>query len=120
MFRVDLVGWSLVLIALAMGYSVCVKASRADNRTIKMIGYIIGIIVIAASLVLALSDLGTRIRTRRGTPMLPGRPAAGIPTRPFNAPNVNMPTMPRAPKAVIQPAPAVPNIPAPPAAPKVQ
>ena len=119
MMRVDLVGWSLLLIALAMGYSVLIKAGKTDNKNLKMLGYVIGIIVLAACLVLVLSDLGSRIRLRRGAMVGPRR-TTGTPARPFTAPNINMPAIPRAPKSAIETVPAVPNIPNPPAAPKVQ
>ena len=117
MMRVDLVGWSLLLIALAMGYSVCIKAGRAENKALKMIGYIIGVIILVVSLALALSDLGARVRFRKGAMVGPQRPA-GVPTRPFTAPNI--PTIPKAPKSATETVPAIPKAPTPPAAPKVQ
>jgi len=111
MMRVDLVGWALLMIALAMGYSVFIKTGKTDNKNLKMLGYVIGVIILAAVLILAISDLGSRIRMRRGVMTGPRRTA--MPARP----NINIPAIPRAPKIAPE---TVPNIPTPPAVPKVQ
>ena len=117
--RVDLVGWSLLLISLAMGYSVLIKTGKTDNKNLKMLGYVIGVIILAAVLVLAIYDLGSRTRMRRGAvsgPLQRGAAGMNMPTRP----NANLPALPRAPRVTPEKAPAMPAIPTPPAAPKVQ
>ena len=119
MMRVDLVGWALLLIALAMGYSVLIKTGKTDNKNLKMLGYIIGVIILAAVLILAIFDLGLRIRMKRGmttNPMQRRADNMNIPARP----NFNIPAIPRAPKAVPEKVPAMPVIPTPPAIPNVQ
>ncbi len=114
MMRVDLVGWSLLLIALAMSYSVFVKAVKMDNKNLKLLGYVIGVAILAVVLVLAIFDLGFRIRMKRG-PIVGSRRIAA-PVRP----NINLPAFPKTPKAAPETKPVMPDIPAPSAAPKVQ
>lgn len=119
MMRVDLVGWALLLIAFAMGYSVLIKTGKTDNKNLKMLGYIIGVVILAVVLILAIFDLGSRIRMRRGitTNLLQRRAGnMNVPVRP----NINIPAIPRAPKAVQETAPLMPVIPTPSAVPNVQ
>lgn len=119
MVRVDLVGWALLLIALAMSYSVLIKTEKTDNKNLKMLGYVISVIILIAVLILAISDLGLRIRMRRGVTTSPMQRRIGsmnIPARP----NINIPAIPRAPKAVPEKAPLMPVVPTPPAVPNVQ
>ena len=109
--RIDLVGWSLLLIALAMGYSACVKANKETNQILKIAGYVIGIIILAASLLLALGEASTNMRRKN---MMPRR-GADL-TRPTMLPRENMPNLPafpRAPKALEIPKPPSVKAPAP-------
>ncbi len=109
MMRVDLVGWSLLLIALAMSYSVFVKAVKMDNKNLKLLGYVIGVVTLAVVLVLAIFDLGFRVRMKRGP--IAGSRRITAPVRP----NVNLPAIPKMPKTSPEAKPVMPNIPAPPA-----
>ncbi|MDP3790006.1 MAG: hypothetical protein Q8R48_06345 [Candidatus Omnitrophota bacterium] len=113
MMRVDLVGWALLLIALAMSYSVLIKTGKTDNKNLKMLGYIISVIILAAVLILAISDLGSRVRMKRGGIAGPRRTAAPV------KPGVNMPAIPRSPRVSQETMPVMPELPSPPA-PKVQ
>ena len=92
MVRADLGAWALLLIAMAIAYFVCLKASKEGTKLFRIGGYTIGIIILAISLVLALGDIGSRIarrrrvaprRTRRTTtrpktPTLPRRPTIPV------------------------------------------
>ena len=94
LMRVDLLGWSVLLIALAMGYLVCVKANKQENNVLKLAGYIIGIIVVLVSVILALSNLKDTM-TRR--PAATTRPRTGAVTRPPAIPRENLPKVPTIP-----------------------
>ncbi|MFH0839722.1 MAG: hypothetical protein V1883_01745 [Candidatus Omnitrophota bacterium] len=108
MMRVDLVGWALLMIALAMSFSVLHKAAKDTDKKLKLLGNVIGIIILAACLVLAIGDLSARIRTRRPAAAMPRR--AGETRRPVTTPRV-APMLPKVPTA---PRTAAPVIPAPP------
>lgn len=110
--RVDLVGWSLLMIALAMGFSVLHKAGKETNRILKMAGYVIGAIVLITSLVLAVSDLSARAKMGRGGVTGPRRTTTA-PTRPATAPKINVPTIPKVPTAPKVETPAIPTPPTP-------
>ncbi|MDD5679889.1 MAG: hypothetical protein PHI59_01450 [Candidatus Omnitrophica bacterium] len=119
MIRVDLVGWSLMLIALAMAYSVFIKAGRAESKSLKSIGYVIGIIIVAGCLILAILDVGARIRIKKGAAIGPRRTTGLTTAKPIATPKANVP-VPRLPRSAAETAPVIPNIPAPPAEPKAQ
>ncbi|MBU4377161.1 MAG: hypothetical protein KKD29_06795 [Candidatus Omnitrophica bacterium] len=108
MMRIDLVGWALLMIALAMSFSVLHKAAKDTDKKLKLLGNVIGIIILVACLVLAIGDLSSRIRTRRPGTVMPRR--AGE-TRQSVTPSRVAPTLPKIPTA---PRTAVPVIPAPP------
>ena len=66
--RIDLGGWALLLIAVAIAYFICLKASKEGTKLFKYGGYAIGVIILVISLILAISDVGARLRRRRVTP----------------------------------------------------
>ena len=104
MMRVDLVGWALLLIALALGFSVLHKAAKDTSKILKLLGNVIGIIILVVCLVLAISDLSSRMRVKKG-PMVGPRRAGDI-TRPVTPPT--LPKMPVMPKTEVPPAPPKP------------
>ncbi|MBL7072125.1 MAG: hypothetical protein ISS26_08190 [Candidatus Omnitrophica bacterium] len=65
--RLDIGAWSLLLIAIGIGYLVCLKASKEGTKLFKNAGYAIGIIILVAGMVLVVCDLGTRITRSRRT-----------------------------------------------------
>ena len=46
MMRVDLVGWALLMIALAMSFSVLHKAAKDTDKKLRILGNIIGIVIL--------------------------------------------------------------------------
>ncbi|MEA3306112.1 MAG: hypothetical protein U9R52_04785 [Candidatus Omnitrophota bacterium] len=75
MMRVDLGAWALLLIAMAIAYFVCLKASKEGAKLFKYGGYAIGIIMLVISLILAITDVGSRMARRR-RPVARKKPAA--------------------------------------------
>ena len=71
MIRVDLTGWALVLIAMAIAYFVCLKASKEGSKVFQYGGYAIGVIILVISLILAIGDIA-RMRPRRIPPRRSG------------------------------------------------
>ncbi len=65
MIRADLGAWALLLIAMAVGYFVCLKASKEGTKLFQYGGYAIGVIILAISLILAITDAGSRIARRQ-------------------------------------------------------
>ncbi len=104
MMRVDLVGWALLMIALALGFSVLHKAAKDTDKKLKILGNVIGIIILVVCLVLAISDLSSRIRVRKGPMVAPRR--AGDITRPVTPPA--LPKMPVVPRTEVLPVPTKP------------
>ena len=90
MMRVDLGGWALLLIAMAIAYFVCLKASKEGTKLFQYGGYAIGVIILVISLILAISDVGSRISRRRRT--APRRSAV---TRPTTRPRTQAPQIPK-------------------------
>ena len=94
MVRADLGAWALLLIAMAIGYFVCLKASKEGTKLFQYGGYAIGVIILAISLILAITDAGSRIaRRRRRTPQR----TRTTTTRPATRPRVVRPAIPQLP-----------------------
>ena len=92
--RIDLGGWALLLIAVAIAYFVCLKASKEGTKLFQYGGYAIGVIILAISLILAISDIGTRIARRRR--VAPRRPATQA-TRPTTRTRAQTQVIPKVP-----------------------
>jgi hypothetical protein len=92
--RLDLGGWALLLIAMAIAYFVCLKADKEGTRLFKYGGYAIGVIILVISLILAISDVKTRFRRRRVAPRTSTRSA---PSRPTIRPRMQPPAIPKTP-----------------------
>lgn len=88
--RADLGAWALLLIAMAIAYFVCLKASKEGSKIFQYGGYAIGVIILAISLILAVADVGNRIARRRRAP---ARRTRRTITRPTTAPKI--PQLPR-------------------------
>lgn len=90
--RIDMEAWAVLLIALGIGYLICLKASKEGLKLFKYGGYVIGIIILGISLILAVSDLGARISRQRAisrrTRRTSTRPTAGERTRPSEVPEL--------------------------------
>ena len=69
MIGTNLAAWALLLIAVAIAYFVCLKASKEASRLFRIGGYTIGIIILAVSLILAISN----VAGRRGRRIFPRR-----------------------------------------------
>lgn len=95
--RVDLAAWSLLLIALGIGYLICLKAGKEGGKLFKYGGYVIGVIILVASLLLAACDLGARLSRRRALP----RRIERATTRPKTMPSVETPSAPRLPRRAV-------------------
>lgn len=112
MLRIDLTGWALLMIAMAVGYLICLKASKESTKLYKLSGVVIGLIIIITSLALVVTTIinnvktgSARARTRRAAstrmaptvrPRLPQVPSGrNVPTR--------IPTIPELPKAPTMP-----------------
>ena len=63
--RIDLAGWALLLIAMAVGYLICLRASKEGSKLFKNSGYAIGIIILAASLILAICNMWSSSKRRQ-------------------------------------------------------
>ncbi len=100
MVRADLGAWALLLIAMAIAYFVCLKASKEGTKLFQYGGYAIGIIILAISLILAVSDVGSRIARRRRT--APRRSTRTAP-RPTRTPRVIRPQAPKVPTPTVKP-----------------
>lgn len=85
------------MIAIALAYFVCLKASKEGTKLFKNGGYIIGVIILVVSLILAISDLGNRIRRRRTM----SRRTRRTTTRPTTIPRVTPPERPTLPRKAI-------------------
>lgn len=94
--RVDLGGWGLLLIAMAIAYFVCLKASKEGTKLFQYGGYAIGIIILAISLILAISDVGSRIGRQRAM----SRRRKTI--RPPTMPRMEPPEMPKIPRRTVE------------------
>ena len=82
MVRADLAGWALLLIAMAVAYFVCLKASKEGSKVFQIGGYAIGILILAISLVLVLNNLiGNRARRRATPSRSPKVTGTRVPTR---------------------------------------
>jgi len=106
--RIDLGAWALLLIAIGMGYFVLLKASKEGAKLFKYGGYVIGIIILLASLIFALSDIGNRIIRRRDIL----RRTRRMTTPPTTIPKVEIPKLPILPRKAIgvtEPETAVPK-----------
>ena len=97
MIRADLGAWGLLLIAVALAYFVCLKASKEGTKLFQYGGYAIGVIILAISLMLAMGDVVTRIK--RGMRMA-RRPVTRT-TRPTTTPRVRVPETPRLPREAV-------------------
>ena len=85
--RIDLIGWALLLIAIATAYIVCLKASKEESRLFKYGGYAVGIFILVVSLILAISNLVSHA----GRGRVPALRRAGALTRPTIAPGTKAP-----------------------------
>ena len=112
--RIDLQAWSILLIALGVGYFVCLKASKETGKLFRRGGCIIGVVILALCVIMALSDLGSRIARYRRVTRMQSRtrsflPGARIPVErerlPIGNPEVSLPEGP----AAIPQAPADPE-----------
>ena len=97
--RVELGAWVLLLIAIGIGYFVCLKASKEGTKLFKYGGYVIGIIILAMSLIFTVSGLVSRIRQRRRA--MPRRRTTRPVTRPTARPEI--PRLPRRTVGVTEP-----------------
>lgn len=90
--RIDMEAWALLLIALGVGYLICLKASKEGVRLFKYGGYVIGVVILGISLILAVSDLGRRISHQRAisrrTRRTSTRSTVGERTRPSEIPEL--------------------------------
>jgi hypothetical protein len=93
MIRADLGAWGLRLIAVALAYLVCLKASKEGTKLFQYGGYAIGVIILAISLMLAMGDVITRIKRNR---RITRRPVTRT-TRPTTTPRVRTQELPRVP-----------------------
>ena len=47
-------GWGLLLLAMGVGYLICLKASKENTKLFQYAGYVIGMIMIVSSFILSL------------------------------------------------------------------
>lgn len=109
--KIDLQAWSILLIALGVGYFVCLKASKETGKLFRRGGCIIGVVILALCVIMALSDLGSRIARYRRVTQMQSRtrsflPGARIPVERERVPMGN--PLPEGPAAIPQ-APAGPE-----------
>ena len=97
--RAEFGSWVLLLIAIGIGYFVCLKASKEGTKLFKYGGYVIGIIILATSLIFAFGGLVSRIRQRRR--VMPRRRTTRPVTRPTARPEI--PRLPRRAVGVTEP-----------------
>ena len=104
MVRADLGAWGLLLIAIALAYFVCLKASKEGTKLFQYSGYAIGVIILVISLMLAVGDVVTRVRRRRMIPARSTRTTTRprpITIRPTATPRVRTPELPRLPREAV-------------------
>ena len=65
--RMDMGAWALILIAMGIAYFVCLKASKEGTKLFQYGGYVIGVLILVVSLIMAVGNLVTRARRRRPT-----------------------------------------------------
>lgn len=94
--RVDLGAWALLLIAMGIGYFVCLKASKEGTKLFKYGGYVIGVIILIGGLILAIGDMSVRMRRQR---TVPKRPSTGRATTvPKTGPTIKRSEQPALPR----------------------
>ena len=95
--RIDLAAWAFLLIAIGMGYLICLKASKESAKLFKYGGYVIGILIVVVSLALMLYDLGSRVRRQKTLPRYDRK----MPSIPIREPRVNIPEVPKLPRKAV-------------------
>ncbi len=66
--RVDMQGWALLLIAVGIAYFIFLKAHKEGIRLLRYTGYAFTVLILVASLIVAVSDISYRTRRQRYTP----------------------------------------------------
>ncbi|MBN1871816.1 MAG: hypothetical protein JW800_04505 [Candidatus Omnitrophica bacterium] len=60
-------GWGLLLLAMGVGYLICLKAAKENTKLFQYAGYVIGVVMITLSFVLSLFNIGDTVASIKMT-----------------------------------------------------